>query len=393
MTRDRRCLARFLALPLACSLALPAQARVVTVEEGSGAGLLMRQGGNCYVILPTHLHGRSMSGIRLGSDHAGAPIGTARIVYVAPDDADISFGVVRGGLEAACGVEWRSLPRRLDDRLTPGTELMLRRPRQQVFEGRRLVVHSSGPELVRLVPAPGERTDLFGGTSGAVAFLGTTPVAMVLRADGASEALAIRIDAVVALVGQILEGRPAERDPAPAMDTKDAPPGGAAALPPGDSLRAVSWSAHPVDGAVDPAAMLAGGGPWIFPLGSEPVRLTLRLTETDRLSRIRLRAAENTGAAVPREIGIVTDSSTDPDRPRPSSIPAPEMTPDGQFDLRVGERFAHTVTITIWSSWGGGSPGAAGRGVDRLKRAALFGEVDDGLGEVLLDRLLALKLP
>ena len=69
-----------------------------------------------------------------------------------------------------------------------------------------------------------------------------------------------------------------------------------------------------------------------------------------------MRAAAGTGVAIPREISIVTDNSTDPARPRPSPIPAPEMTLDGEFDLRVGERFAHTVTITIRSSWFGGSP-------------------------------------
>lgn len=329
-------------------LAAAAEARVVTVEEGSGAGFLLRQGGNCYVVLPTHVHGAAMDGIRLGSDRGGGPIGTARIVWVAPDDADISLGVVRGGLSADCGTEWSRLPRALGDELTPGTELMLQRPRQQVFEGRRLILHSSGPSLVRLVPAPGERADLFGGTSGAVAFAGTTPVAMVLQAEDAGAALAIRMDALVATLGGLLDG---SLSAAPLVA-----PGAAdlALLPPGDPVLAEGWTAHPVEGAVDPATMIAGGGPWVFLIGEEPVSLTLRLTETDRLSRIRLRSTPGTGAAVPRGIGIVTDASTDPARPRPSPIPAPDMTPDGEFDLQVGERFARTVTITIRSSWGDG---------------------------------------
>lgn len=348
-----------MAVLLAWTLAVPAQGRVVTVEDGSGAGLLVHQGGNCYVILPTHLHGRSMDGIRLGSERAGGPIGTARIVHVAPDASDISLGVVRGGLEAACGDVWSDLPRALGDQIRPGTELMLRRPRQKVFEGRRLVVHSSGPDLVRLVPAPGERADLFGGTSGAVAFLGPKPVAMVLQADGAAEALAIRMDTLRALVRQVLgEATTTGLDDTGRTTARISvlPAGDAVSLPRGDPLEAVQWSAHPVDGAVDPVAMLDGDGAWVFHLGEAPVQLTLRLSETDRLSRIRLRSAPRTGAAVPRRIGIVTDSSTDPSRPRPSQIPAPEMTPDGEFELRVGERFAHTVTITIGSSWGGGSP-------------------------------------
>lgn len=346
----RTCLAAVFALATGF-----ASARSVTVEEGSGAAFLMRQGGNCYAILPTHLSGARTTGIRLGSDLDGGPIGTAKIVFVAPDDADISLAVVRGGLEAHCGGEWRDVPRRLDDQLTPGTELMLQRPRQRVFEGRRLVVHSSGPDLVRLVPAPGERADLFGGTSGAVAFQGMTPVAMVLKANDASEVFAIRMDVIATLVGQFLNAPDRADVRTSSFGHGVSPMADQATLPPGDPLEAVSWSAHPIDGNVDPSAMLSGEGPWVFPLGSEPVRLTLRLLETDRLSRIRLRTAGGVGAAVPREIGIVTDRSTDPDRPLPSPIPAPEMKPDGDFDLQIGERFAHTVTITIYSSWGGAS--------------------------------------
>ena len=333
------------------------------MEDGSGAGLLTRQGGNCYVIMPTHVHGSSMDGIRLGSGHDGGPIGTARIVHIAPDDADISLGVVRGGLEETCGDDWTRLPRSVANLLTPGTALMLQRPRQRVFEGRRLIVHSSGPDRVRLVPAPGEKADLFGGTSGAVALHGDTPVAMVLDASDASAAFALRMDAVRALVGEVLAERPRARDletvlsEAAQAETSAPDPvsGGAASLPPGDPVEAVEWSAHPVDESVDPATMLEGGGAWVFELGEEPVRLTLRLTETDRLSRIRMRAAPGTAAGVPRKIGLVTDSSSDPARPLRSEIPAPEMTLDGEFDLRIAERFARTVTITIETSWSAGA--------------------------------------
>lgn len=331
----------------------------MAVEEASGAGLLVRQGGNCYVILPTHLHGRRRDGIRLGSERSGEPIGAAKIVHVVPGNVDISVGLVRGGMARTCGGAWQALPRRLDGRLAPGTELVLRRPRQRMVEGRRLLVHSAGFRMVRLVPAPGEAADLVGGTSGAVAFAGETPVAMVLQAEDSGAVLAIRMDEVVAQLARFLGGGgaggeqgEADERPSDGTEGEEAPP--AAGLPPGDPLEVVDWTAHPLEGAADPAGMLEGEGPWIFALGAEPVRLTLRLADTDRLSRIRLRAREGTDADIPRRISIVTDSSADPDRPRPSSLPAPEMTPDGRFDLRVGERFARTVTITIGSSWGDG---------------------------------------
>lgn len=185
----------------------------------------------------------------------------------------------------------------------------------------------------------------------------------------------MRMDKVTGLVGQMLQNPVSRAAPALGAAPATAEPGAAdleadspATLPPGDPLEAVEWSAHPVDGAVDPGEMLRGAGPWIFELGPKPVSLTLRLTDTDRLSRIRLRAATGTAAAIPRGISIVTNSATDPARPRLSSIPAPDMSPDGEFDLRIGERFAHTVTVTILSA-GRRVTGPAGRGLDRLKRA------------------------
>lgn len=328
----------------------PVAARVVGVEDGTGAGFLFRKAGNCYVILPTHVHGALREGVRIGSDRSGGAIGTAKIVHVVPNDVDISLGIVRGGIADTCGPDWSALKQRLDTSLRPGRQVILRRPRQSSVEGRRLLIHTSTFLAIRVVPAPEEPADLFGGTSGATLFLDDVPVGMVLKAEDAGVAWALRMDEIAAQLSRFIEGPPASAAPPPG------PVQAKGGLSPSDPVEAVSWSAHPVEGATDPAAMIAGQGPWIFPLGPEPVSLTLRLTGTDRLSRIRLRSAEDAAAYVPRRITLVTDSSGDPARPRPNPIPAPEMTPDGVFDLRLGERFAKTVTITIHSSWGKGSP-------------------------------------
>lgn len=336
-------------LAVACTLTVGpmVRAETVTIENGSGAGYLLRQGGNCYVILPTHVHGSSLDDVRVGTELSGGAIGTARIVYIAPNDKDISVGVVRGGLARQCGQDWRMLPTNLRDQLVPGTGLILQRPRQSVFEGRQLVVHSSGAEMIRVVPAEGERADLFGGTSGAVVFADTTPVAMVLTADDAGAALAMRMDAIAGLVGQflrdgstgVLEQRAENLRPGPDVSE-------------GDPLAAVSWTAHPIDGSVDPTGLIAGRGPWIFPMDDTPVQLTLRLTETDRMSRLRLFSQPGTDHGVPRGLSITTDRSRDPDRPLQSPLPSPEMTPDGTLELAFGERFAHTLTITFHGVWG-----------------------------------------
>ena len=329
--------------------ALSAEARVVTVEEGSGAGLLVNQGGNCYVILPTHVHGLQGGDVRLGSERASGPIGTAKIVYIVPGNVDISLGLVRGGMAQDCGFRWGDLPRRLDEELLPGTPVILRRARQRVMEGRRLIIKSSGFREFSLAPQSGERADLFGGTSGAVVFLDNTPIGIVLKASDRTEALALRIDEVVAQLSRFLDGY--RGAPAPATTTMMTGEDDK-----GDPIEAVSWTAHPVEGASDPASMLAGNGPWIFELNDKPVDLELRLSETDRISSIRLFSKDTADAAVPRKITIKSQATSDPNRPRSTDLPAPEMTPDGEFDLRFGEIFSKHVTVTIHSSWGGGSP-------------------------------------
>lgn len=321
-----------------------ATAKVVAVEGSGGAGFLVRQGGNCYVVLPTHLHGSRNDGIRLGTDQDGGPIGTARIVYVAPDDTDISVGLVRGGMAGNCGAAWSTIARlQMGDALTPGTELMLRRPRQSMFEGRRLQVHSSGQDKVILVPLPGEQADLFGGTSGAVVYRGTDPIAMVLEGETGEQAFALRMDVVADVVSAFFDigGKGTLVSTPLELDEQI-----------GDPLEAVSWSAHPVDGSADPVSLLSGAGPWIFDLEEAPVELVLRLTDTDRLSQVTLRAQTGTAHGIPRQISIVTDTSRDQNRPRPSAIMTPEMTPNGLMELQIGERFAHTVTIKFHSSWG-----------------------------------------
>jgi hypothetical protein len=64
---------------------------------------------------------------------------------------------------------------------------------------------------------------------------------------------------------------------------------------------------------------------------------------------VRLGSERSGAAAIPREIGIATDDSADPPRSHPIPLPAPEMTPDRQIDLQVGERFARAGMITIRS--------------------------------------------
>lgn len=337
-------------------LALPSMtaARVVGVEDGSGSGFLFSHLGNCFLILPGHLHGVLRSGIRVGASEGG-DIGTANIVYQASGDADISLALVRGGVARDCGPEWSDLPRSLSAEIDVGRIAVLERARQKSREGRRVLIHTTNFQQIRLVPAEGEAADLFGGTSGAVAFLNGVPIGMVLDAESTEAAWALRMDEIINLLSRFMGEVPPSDECASGgvlAESCSEPVMPAA----GEAFEVTTWSVHPVEGAADPTAMAAGAGPYIAPLASgAAVTIELRLIDTDRLSRIRIFTEPDEKTAVPKAIEVVTDTSEGGGR-RPNPMPRRDMSPDGIYDNHVGERFAKTVTIRVSSTWSGGSP-------------------------------------
>lgn len=337
---------------LAC--AALSEARVVGVEHGAGSGFLFNHRGNCFVIMPSHVHGRFSDDISVDSYQSGA-IGSADIVYRVPAQADISLGLVRGAVTEDCEPDWSTLPRSLSGELDVGQIGIIERARQQSVEGRRVQLHSKDFTHIRLVPAEGEQADLFGGTSGATVFMAGTPVGMVLEAESADAAWALRMDEIVNLLARFM-GEVATVKPACDAGVSSTSCQVPVASVVGDPYEVTGWSAHPVDGAADPTALARGEGPYIAPLAAdEPIVIRLALKETDRLRQISILSEPGDGAAVPQNIEIVTDTS-DGGRGRPNPMPRRDMSPDGSYDNRVGERFARYVEIRITSSWGGGSP-------------------------------------
>ncbi len=330
-----------------------AAARVVGVEDGAGSGFLFSHRGNCFLILPSHVHGNFRTGIRVDTQ-AGGAIGSADVVYQVPGEADISLALVKGGVTRDCGPAWADLPRSLSGVLEIGRIAIIERARQRSAEGRRLVLHSTDFRQVRLVPAEGETPDLFGGTSGATVFLDGTPIAMVLKAEAADAVWAMRMDEIVNLLARFMGEVPTARSCGEGVLSEACPEPAAPAQ--GDAFEVLAWSVHPVQGTADPSTMATGGAPYIAPLRpGEPIVIEIALTGTDRLSRVRIVSEPTDDASVPKDIEVVTDISDGAVR-RPNPMPRRDMSPDGLYDNRVGERFAKTVTIRITSSWGGGSP-------------------------------------
>lgn len=327
--------------------------KVVGVENGTGSGFLYSHRGNCFVILPSHVHGRFSDDIPIDSYQSGT-IGSADIVYRVPGEADISLGLVKGAVSEDCGPDWTALPRSLTGHLDVGQIGIIERARQQSVEGRRVQLHSKDFSKIRLVPTPEEQPDLFGGTSGATVFIDGTPVGMVLEAETAEAAWAIRMDEIVNLLSRFMGEVPAKEncDQGMLSGACDAP----AESVEGAAYEVVAWSVHPVSGAPDPSAIAGSQAAYFAPLSAgQPVVLELVLTDADRLRRIQILSEPDPDAAVPKDIEIITDVSAE-GRSRPNPMPRRDMSPDGRYDNRVGERFAKHVTIRITSSWGNGSP-------------------------------------
>ncbi|MBV7408566.1 hypothetical protein [Maritimibacter sp. DP1N21-5] len=329
---------------------------MVVIGDGSGSGFLFQSKGNCFVVLPTHLHGIRFEGIQI-TEPGGNRIGTAKILYKASDNADLSVGLVRGSITADCGPEWSGLPRRLSQSLKVGMPVTMRRARQASTEGRQVVIRTLTFQQIEIAPEGNEEADLFGGTSGAFLFDGDKPVGMVTDAANAGQAWALRMDEIVnrvsRIMGEMQEGDPCADPTMPGCESGGALPEAATE---GKAIEVTSWSVHPVEGTADPTQMLLGQGAYVAPLtASTPIVLELTLPEDDRLRRITILSKPDDAASVPRGIEISTDA-TDGAVRRPSPFPSYEMSPDGIYDVKVQERFVKRLTIKITSTWGGGSP-------------------------------------
>lgn len=333
-------------------------ARTVGVDEGAGNGFLFHHRENCFVMLPTHVHGARYKGIRL-SDRDGA-VGRADILHSTDVDTDLSLGLVTGGIARDCGPDWASLPRRLGHRLSPGLTASVVRSYQQSQELRRVTLSAVSFVRFSVVPAPGEPADLFAGTSGALVFDGQMPIGMVTDAETAGEAWVLRMDEIVGRISRWIEGTQEGRvcdDPvlaervAACVDTESLIVG------PGLPFRVTEWSAHPVDGAVDPLAMAAGEGPYVAPLAVEaPLRIEVLFPETVTVGRVVLRSeADGETEFKPRTVRIMTDATAGPVR-RPLTFINRDMPPDGVLDVVRRVTYARRVTIEVLSTWGGGSP-------------------------------------
>lgn len=319
------------------------QARSVWVENGEGNAFLFEHRGNCYVILPTHVHGRS--DVQL-SAREPAGIGTARIIHEVAG-ADLSLGVATGSITQDCGPRWRDLPDRLA--LRAGAAATVVRYQQGSIEtipGTLATVTFGEFEV-----SAADSSDRFfaARTSGAIVYAGDTPIGMIVQADERSRARALRMDEIRNQLARVVEDWYDQNGCADAEGCAP-PPDPAPATLSGFAL--TSWSPHGIAAEAEAERMIAGDGPYIA--RDLPVVLMLEAPEILPISRIVMTSlADEAESFTPKLVKVEIDTSSDGiNRWRPFRSPK-DMVPGAALDLRRGETSARRVKVTIHSSWGG----------------------------------------
>jgi len=329
------------------------------VGNSTGSGLLFHHRGNCFLMLPKHVHGPRYEGIPVSVPNGA--VGQADIVYSTDDATDLSLALVSGGITQDCGPEWMSLPRDLKD-LRPGAPVTVVRARQQSESARKSVVEAVTFDKISVSPQQNEDADFFGGTSGAIVFSGNTPVAMVQDASNTKLAWAMRMDEIVARfsrwMGDVQSGRACD-DPKIAKRMGSCPAASVPEATKGDSLsfKVVDWSVQPTDGGGSPLSLEGGKGAFVAPVSpGKPLRIEIEFPQMVIVGRVLIRSkADGKTQFLPRSLKVMLDASSGKVR-RPLPFVERDMPPSGLLQASRRKTYAKRATIEISSTWGGKSP-------------------------------------
>lgn len=350
-------LARWVALAIVLLaglvLAIPgaAQAEPVSINRNKGQGFVVSHQGNCYVILPEHVHGKG----RALTLSTGSPpvVGEASVFHSFAPGMDLSVAWVSGGLEGRCMDRFADLPRNIDSLIGPGGALTyVRVSAAGAVERVAARVVSMLYETMEIEVDETSDATVFRGTSGSFVFAGDTPVGMIVRAPDDRRAEVLRIDAIAGRLDRLLAGgiggaqaKPGEQPPAAAVAEGSGLGGKAAGI--------TRCSAEPVSPDNGCWAMASGAAPLIVPPGSVPLVIEIDLAGdvASAVSLVRVRSDVGEGGASPPKT-VLVERTTGGDRPAWLSFGRGDMSPLGSLEVRHGAApRARAVRLTVLSSW------------------------------------------
>lgn len=208
----------FKSVILFCLLSTPitTRAETVSVNDGQGHGFMFRHGGQCYAILPHHVHASDAPFSVSAPDRAEPGLG---FVQFRRPGADLAVAEVTGSVTKYCTVPWsdlvaaaartpglgpvdvvrinrqgaaQSLPLKLD-----GMPWEALRAQDGQAGGHHRYLSLSAPDGVAIHP----------GTSGAFVFRDAVPLGMVLNAIPPNKARALALEEITGPVGRWLQSR------------------------------------------------------------------------------------------------------------------------------------------------------------------------------------------
>ncbi|VDC33592.1 hypothetical protein XINFAN_03905 [Pseudogemmobacter humi] len=317
-------------------------AQTVRIESAgeTGHGFLIHHAGLCWVILPRHVAGDS----RRVTVFSGAPVVHSPALIETPfwEGMDLAIGQLRGAVEERCTAGLPLISGEV--RAGTGGEVHLQRLRSsgEVERIPMQITRTDYLTLEAMVTKPGE--ELFKGSSGAFLFEGDRPIGMITEALTPTEGRFIRIEEI----GQNIARR-ISRQAAPV-----AAGGGAVSAP--EAPDSVGLAFEAVSAILPPLtpdqgeANLTGPGLYAFSL-SRPNRIAFRVRGEAAaiLSRVRIRATDEEGFAVPRDITVEVAADGAGQRARPFAMGV--MGPDGTLELTGAATSARWVYVTIRSAW------------------------------------------
>lgn len=333
---------------VALVLVSPAVAEPVSVNRGTGLGYVFNHNGNCFLLLPEHVHGRQT---RLTvATTTPSTIGEASLVQTWAPALDLSLFVV-SGLSNRCSDRFADLTRDLAPVLDGGDPAVLVRVDaggSELRDEMEIVAIDYSTLSARLAHED-RASEIYKGSSGAILRVGNTVVGMTVQSPDTSHATVLRMDEIVAQISRKVTPYATSAAVASAPSA-DAAPGqcGPGTIP----VAAITCSIEPLAPDLACSSLAAGTGLAAFPPGSRPrLILELDVDEPVPLGQVSLAANVQQGLyAVPQS--VVVEVSSAALRPRWQRFGSADMSPLGTLNISNGARpYVRQVAITLGSSW------------------------------------------
>ena len=320
----------------------------VSSGAGEGQGYLFSYRGNCFLILPKHVHGRGRK-VDVATTapvlHGLGEILNLKTVY------DLSLAYVPPGLESHCSDRWADLPDDVSSLLDENrTALMTRISGSGVEE--RVMMTVTGVRFDEIDAVPVDSNTIFKGTSGGFMFIDDVPVAMAIDAEGTDKAVFLRMDEIRSELARLVESRgPDVRVETIGRSDRSQQESGCGT----DSVPIRSVACDKPSRSPELAcAGLRQGDPAEIAPESLPVDVFMELDVADAVPvrEIEIRTELDQDVTAPKSVTAYVDASSGSGR-RWRRYGSADVSPRGELTLENGSGpYARRVKVHIASSWG-----------------------------------------